>query len=231
MTMDEIITDKTKSKRKHNSSKYYYANLSVKKHLVEVILMNLTEVKGIKEPMEVFGYTSSKTAQFRSIYQESCELDIQKNAQYGHKAGAAASFRKNWAKACEELRYLVKIAKIVLRTEPQKMDKLKLNSKTGRKIADILTYMELFYTQCFEDEQILLRLSGCGYNLERLTECRESYLAARTSYTHYCTATSEATEATRLRDLKVAELDRWVSEYNSFFKIATAQGLIERLRV
>lgn len=221
------IDDKEVEKKNHNkiTDKYKYnkACIGMKLDFGYSVIYDLTDNVDNMEIMQTVGYDQAKIANFITIYKTTKNaVDLQR-IKLNDSIFAQVDFKKLLAISKDELRYLCKVAKIALRDHPQKIDKLKLNTKRGVSIADVLTFMENLYSQILNDSEILDLLSAFNYKKERISAFYNNYILTREAYKNYCTISSEAIESTRVRDLQMVEFNKWMLDYYTLFKVAYQQ--------
>lgn len=224
---ENFVENKQNETIKHNkiSDRYKYnrGNLASKLLYGSTIISLLHEEIQLIKIMDSVGYDQGKIAAFTTVYETALKMVLAQNSKQTDCFNAHLEFKNLFAQSKDELRYLCKVAKIALRNDPQKIDKLKLNTKRGVSIADVFTFMENVYSQILNDSEILDLLSAFNYKKERISAFYSNYIATREAYKNYCTISSEAIESTRVRDLKMAELTAWMMDYYTLSKVAHAQ--------
>jgi hypothetical protein len=214
--LDPLIVQISKFAR----DKYILGNISDKVFLAERITADLNNNPDIQNIMIRVGYLPEKIARFSSVYNIAVENIIIQQKKQSDRDRSYDVFKKLYDASKKDFSYLIKIAKIALADEPKKCDSLQLAQKRGRSIADNFTYMDLFYSIILNDSQIIELVSAYGYHFERINKFYADYLKTRETYKNYRLEFSEAVESTRIRDLKIKELDSWVYEYFKLIKIA-----------
>jgi len=227
--MTEIINSKDNNElnssvkyKKSRRHKYTQGKIADKLDITNEVLFHLLNNLGVQIAMLPYGYHQEKITALNQIYEKTRDAHSLVTAKYGEKIGAYEDFSKEFAQTKKDFQYLVKIAKIALRDYPQKMDNLQLKGKKGRSIADIFTYLEHFYTITLKDSEILQLLAQFSYLPERIEGFYNAFLSTREAYKTYCMQNSAAVEATRMRDMYILELDKWMYEYFALSKIAAA---------
>jgi len=207
---------------KHLRVKYTKGKREDKLLISNIILSLLLGDQNEASVMPKFGYLPEKIGQFNQIVQEAHQFSSEVAKEHGDKTVIYARFKNLFETAKQDFKYLQKAAGLALRNLPKKMDDLCLKSKRGNSIADIFIYQEFFYSLALSDEEILAALALYGYPKERLSKFYASLLECKEAYKAYTTQHSAAVEATRIRDLKIKELDSWMYEYFTMAKIASA---------
>lgn len=229
--VDTIIKiDKIKIKsyyhKKHTeASKYYFGKLDTKISHSNRAIQYLTTEDNYQKRMIAYGYSEKKVQEFAKIQINAAQSIFEQNRLLAEKTGASCEYKKQIKKAVTDFRFIVKIAKIALRNELKKGEQLKLYTARGKSIIDTFAFMENFYVQTIADSQIQTQLAIYGYSLERILSCQESYLSAKAAYQKYGIACTESNEATRIQKQRIAELDKWMSEYYALAKIAAEYSI------
>jgi len=83
--------------------------------------------------------------------------------------------------------------------------------------------MQTFYDNA-ADREIYDALGKFGFSAERIENYRASFVTARDAHNTFIIEDSQAVEATRIRDEKMAVLDEWMMDYYSIAKIALANA-------
>jgi hypothetical protein len=173
--------------------------------------------------MHEFSYSDEKIDRFHTTYTVALETHTSQQKEFGDKTGAYADFEKLFSLAKEEYGTLRKLAKIALKNNPQMLDQLGLNKNKVKDIAGIFSEMQRFYDIALKEREIIEALSQFSYSEKKINQCRESFVAAGDAQIVYYKENSEAVEATRVRDAKMADLDVWMGEFYAICKIALAQ--------
>jgi len=206
-------------------SKTNYHNGTTGDRLVfaQRVTYSLNHDPDIQRMMEPLGYDQNKINLFTSVFNTALNAHAAQQKEYSDKTGSYAIFEKNYKKAKTDLSCLIKVAKVALKDDRQKIDLLNLNGKKGDSISDVFTFMSRLYINLEGDNDLLNKMAVFGYNIPRVKACRDSFLTAQTQYTTYLKEHSEAVEATKFRDEKMAELNEWMYDYYALAKVAYLQ--------
>lgn len=206
-----------------SKTKYHLAKVGAKIIYAEFIIIALNKSSNLQQIMQTVSYTKEKIAKFSLVYEEAYQANYDQNMKQADKTSAYRTFRNSFAVAKDDLFYICKIAKVALRSNPQKIDLLQLKVKREHSIVAYFSFMENFYSQALNDEMIIQIMSVYGYHRERINDCYRNYQQALADYKTYLLKNTESVEATRQRDLKIAVLNEWMLEYYSLHKIAFAK--------
>lgn len=206
-------------------SKTNYHNGTIGDCLVfaQRVTYGLNNDPDIRRMMEPVGYDQFKINAFTTVYEAALNAHAAQQKEYSDKTGSYAEFEKIYKKAKTDLSCLIKVAKVALKNDRQKVDLLNLNGKKGYSVSDVFTYMSRLYINLEGDSNLLDKMAVYGYNINRVAACRNSFLNAQTQYNKYLKENSEAVEATKFRDERMAELDEWMYDYYALAKVAYLQ--------
>jgi len=208
--------------RKSKKMNYHTATISKKIFLAERETTLLSTNQTTRRIMQPFGYNDEKIADFVRVYKETEAAQVLQNKEMGEKAGAFAEFEKLFSVAKTQMHYLSKVAKLALRNNEHaiKMLRLNVNKKEYRTIDAMLGFMNNFYQNALREKDVYETLAKYNYSKETLENYRDLYVKCMDTNTRLSKESADATEATRVRDAKLAILDDWMFEYYGFLKIA-----------
>jgi len=217
---------KFKTRKKKDYSKYYNNSMQEKLSIAFRTLEFLKISEDLRKLMESVGYDKDKITLLIEVVETASDAVNNQHLLQAEMHEAYRLFLIDFTSAQLELRYLLKVVKVALRDDLQKMEILQINTKRGKSKADYFTFMDSFYNQLLADAEILDKLAIYGYPKDRVISCFKIVLAAKTGYGIYIKAKAVSTEATRIQKQKIAEIDKWMSEYNTLSKVAEAQKLL-----
>lgn len=201
-------------------NKYKTGSDSDKLFISEKIIYGLKNTISVQEIMKLVGYHEQKIAVFSGVYESALALYINHQKRQSDKLISHDNFIKLYDAVKNDFRFMLKVAKLALKNQPHKADKLQLSAKYGKSIADVFTSMEVFYTKTLEDSEIIDAFSAFGYHAERINGLYKNFKLCFENYKKYGTDHAEAVESTRVKNLKIKELDGWVLEYFTLVKVA-----------
>lgn len=170
--------------------------------------------------MATVGYTPEKIESFREVYKVASTAHLLQQKETSDKLNAYLEFEELFKASKSELHYLCKVARVAFKDHPAIVNELNLNKKKGRSMADILRYMESFYTHVLDNRDILHILDSFCYPESRLITFRDNYNKSKTAYEKYGKDTALSVEVTRVRNQKMEELDEWMYDYYALRKVA-----------
>jgi len=201
-------------------SKYIRGTIPVRLNLAGRETDSLNNDPEVRIRMAVYGYNDNKIVNFTSIFQQALAANNRQVKEFGEKTAAYAQFDKLFAKVKTEFSIIKKIAKIALRNQVLKTDQLGLGRKYGKDIPSVFSAMQAFYNNAIEDDSVLVPLSEFGFDKNKVAQFQNNFLTAQKKYDQYYKEQSEAVEATRIRDDKMAILDEWMMDYYTIAKFA-----------
>lgn len=173
----------------------------------------------IRRILADYGYTQQRIEEFVAVYEAAVAAQSKQQKEFGDQTGAYARFEQGFVLAKQNFSAIRKIAKIALRYNAQKIKQLGLNDKYGKSIGSVFDAMQTFYDNT-DDNEIYAALAKFGFTAERIENYRAGFVTARKAHNAFIIEDSEAVEATRIRDEKMAILDEWMMDYYSISKIA-----------
>jgi len=175
----------------------------------------------IRRILADYGYDQQRIEEFVAVYEAAVGAQSKQQKEFGDQTGAYARFENFLSMAKKNFSAIRKIAKIALRYNAQKIKQLGLNDKYGKSIGSVFDAMQTFYDNA-ADGEIYAAFAKFGFTAERIENYRAGFVAARKAHNAFIIEDSEAVEATRIRDEKMAVLDEWMMDYYSISKIALA---------
>jgi len=183
---------------------------------------SLLQNPAIRSIMADYGYDDEKINSFVAIYNDAIIAQNRQQREFGDKVGASVEFDKLFSIAKMNFSTIRKITKIALRDDAQKATQLGLYGQSSKSIGAIFDSMQTFYDNMIDDEQVCAKLAEFGFNRDKINKFRDNFIAARIKRNAFIKEDSEAVEATRIRDEKMAILDDWMMDYYTISKIAFA---------
>lgn len=205
---------------KKNKTEYYLADNDKKLFMANEELYNLQNNWTTIRIMKNFGYDAQKIADFAVIYEQAHEASLHKSNGFVDKVIANREFKKLFAEKKKKLSYLIRIARVVFELEAETLSLLQLDRRQARTVIGQLDFMDHFYQQLLEHQDLAGRLAPLGYPPEVLLAYRTEYQGLRIAFNNLSSSSAAAQEATRERNRKMEELNQWMREYYTFAKIA-----------
>jgi len=209
--------------RKMPSTKYsdntIPARLDMAKRETDLVLTD----SEIRHLLGGYGYTQEKIDRFVVAYREAVAAQSRQRLEFGDKVGAYSDFDKIFTKAKTNFSAIRKIAKIALKDNDQKASQIVLDKRVPKIISALFDMMQTFYDNSCEDEVFCAAMAEYGFDKGKIAKYHDSFIKARDKHNLFLKEDSEAVEATRIRDDKMAILDEWMMEYYTISKIAFAE--------
>lgn len=201
-------------------TKYYLASVESKLQMSDKELHYLKNNPTTIRLMSAYGYDAQKIAAFNAVNEEARAANHLKHNGFVDKVVANSEFKKQFAGIKKQIAYLIRIARVVFEQEAEILNLLQLNGRQKRSVLEQLDFMDHFYQHLLTQPALAERLAVFGYPPATLLVYQEEYRAARTAFNNLSRDSVDAKEATRVRNQKMAELDKWMREYYTFAKIA-----------
>lgn len=200
---------------------YWQSSVPVRLDMAKRETFSLLTNREIRRILEQYSYTEEKINRFVAAYDAAVAAQSRQQKEFGDKVGAYDDFEKIFIKAKENFSAIRKIAKVALRNHSQKANQIGLYQKGSKSIPVIFHTMQEFYDN-INDPEILSIMAEYGYNADRIANNRADFIKSRDAYNLFVREDSEAVDATKIRDIKMAALDDWMMDYYAIAKVALA---------
>ena len=200
---------------------YWKSSVPIRLDMAQRELYSLTTNEDIRKIFADYSYDQEKINQFVAAYDAARDAQNLQQKEFGDKVGAYDDFEKIYCQAKEDYSTIRKIAKVALRNHPKIANQLGLYDRTGKSVGAIFDAMQIFYNNA-DDSEFYAVMAKYGYNETRINHIKEIYIQANAARNLFFREDSEAVDATRIRDEKMAILDDWMMDYYSIAKVALA---------
>jgi hypothetical protein len=180
---------------------------------------------GIKDPiisgrMNCYGYTREKMKQASLMHQEMEHVNRQNHLKHGDYDNFKNKLRKS--KKAFHKAYMVDLefARIALARQPLLLDRVGASGRRQKAVAAYFLEAEWFYHALAEDESLLKKMAVYGYTKETILQRQKEIEKIYRLMEQKIRASGEAQHSTQIRNRKLRELDRWVSEYKKVARLA-----------
>jgi hypothetical protein len=184
----------------------------------QVLIDNAISNEEIFKAMAEYGYSKDKLTYAKTLQEEVVKLHNKQKKEYGEQIESTGELDKAQTKANKAYMKSLKIAREALQNHP-KSAALMLHGERKQTIAGWLEQADAFYTNLTGDNALLTEMSDVGYSKAKL----ETEYALVKDVTAKAAAqkkeTGEAQESTEKRDVKMNELDKWVSKYRNIARV------------
>jgi hypothetical protein len=178
----------------------------------------------IKDALSDFGFDESKLQVGKKLYDEMQDLFNKQKKEYGEQYEATEETQKAWEKADVAYIKTLKVARIALQNSVKADNAMMINGQRSRTLSGWLVQAEAFYKNLTSDEGLMNEMTKFGYTVEKLNAEYALVKDVVEKNLKQKKETGEAQEATEIRDKKIEELDRWLSDYRAIVKIALSDN-------
>lgn len=185
-----------------------------------VMIENALTDDEVRRALTGYGYHEEKLMAGKRLYDEVTALHNAQKKAYGERMAATAEFLDCRKKANEQYMKALKVARAAFKDDPKADRALMLRGDRKQSFSEWLEQAQVFYENILKDSDLLNTFSGYGYSPDRLR--REAALLEQAVIKSFAQKqkTGEAQEATALRDNKLDELARWISDLQAVVKVA-----------
>ena len=173
----------------------------------------------ISDEVADFGYTREKLNEGNTLLEETTVLIVKQGDEYADQKHADGDFMS--LRSSLETRFTKdkKLAKIALEDEPILLKvNLGVNSYPAENYPEWMSELNLFYNNALKSSEIMGAFAELNITAEKLKAQQRDIATLKTLKLNQKKEMGEAQVATKVRDKKIAELDKWAKKYK---KVAT----------
>jgi hypothetical protein len=188
----------------------------------QVMIENSVSDPAVKAALANYGYTEEKLLAGKTMYVEATALQNAQKKEYGEQAAATAELNDIWETADQQYMKTLKVARVAFK-ENVKADKAAmLFGSRKRSLSGWLEQAQAFYTNIQNDSELMNDLSQYGYSPTKLEQEIGLINQVAAKNNEQKKEVGEAQKATQVRDKKIDELSKWVSDLRAVAKVALA---------
>lgn len=170
--------------------------------------------------LSVFGYTEEKLNAGKQLQEEAQDLVNQQKTEYGEQYQASEDFYAAWDTADKAYMRTLKVARVAFRGNDKAATSLMLNGDRGDKFSEWLEQAQSFYQNLLANQDLASAMAEFGYDTAKLESENALVEAAVQANATQEQEKGEAQDSTKIRDAKLAEMDRWMLDYKEIAKVA-----------
>jgi len=184
------------------------------------LLNNILNTADIAAELLNFGYTPDRLKSGLSLVAEVTELNNKQQAEYADQYQASETFEKAFNKSYKAYIRDIKIARIAFNENTDARIALMLDGTRKQVYSGWLKQANAFYTNLLNSKELLATIAVFSIKADQLeAEFKDMKELADLSSSHQ-KEKGEAVNATKVRDEKMMELDKFISELTRICKIA-----------
>ena len=198
------------------------------KSIAQRLLDAETAIKGtlnnppILSAVSPFGYDQTRMEAGLALYDEARLLTELQNKEYGEQYKATAELEALRAEATIAYGHALKIARIAFENDKAARQALLLDGPRKKRISDWLDQTRNFYNNLLRSPDFLAVMANYNYPQAKLAAEGAVVEEVQTKHELQNKEGGEAQKATKLRDAKLAALDKWVATYKKVAEVALA---------
>ena len=186
----------------------------------QVAIDNALGDTGILNALTVYGYNSAKINAGKALLTSAQELVNKQKAEYGEQYEASEKVEKAWDEADEEYMKTVKVARIALKDDVKAQTSLMLSGKRKATLSGWIEQADAFYSNLTKDTTLMNKMSAFGYNTTKLNTESALVKKVKDANLEHEKEKGDAQDATQKRDIKIEELDAWMSDFKGIAYVA-----------
>jgi len=177
----------------------------------------------IGEPMAAFGYDRRKMEILGALYADASKAHNTQVIENGEKTESYAIFKKYYEIIHNDFSRLRKIARIVFKREPAKLEKIVAAAVKKLSINGSMLQIKTCYENLLNSSDLLNAFAQHGITVEVINGYYSTFQEAERTYVAYKKELGEAQDSTESRDAKIDALYDFLSDFIGFAKIAFAE--------
>lgn len=167
-----------------------------------------------------YGYTEDRFKEGLDLLDEADGLSRKKAVDYGERMEASAEFSRAWATANVVYSKTLKLARIALGDNPKSVAALRLMGARKQSFSGWYDQAGTFYENVLGDKRFVDGLAVFGYTKEKLKGEKKTIDDVMGKFTAHASESGSAQASTAACELKLKELDSWVSDLRGVCEVA-----------
>ena len=186
----------------------------------QVAIDNALGDSGILTALTTYGYNTTKINAGKTLLTSAQELFNKQKVEYGEQYEASEKVEKAWDEADKAYMKAIKVARVALKDNVKAQASLMLSGERKRTLSGWLEQADAFYTNLIKDTDLMNKMSEYGYNATKLNNELALVKSVKDVNLEQEKEKGEAQDATKKRDAKMDELDRWMSDFKEIAFVA-----------
>ena len=197
-------------------------NIDKRIYKAKLAVTNAKKHPEIAARLILFKYDNERMNEGDQFCTDARKLYVRQVAKNGDQHGATAKIKECRSKASSAHSQTYKVSKIVFKDDSGAQTSLGLRGRRLQSLSGWLPQTLYFYVNLLGDEDFINRMAYFGYDRDKLEAEYVLVKAVEEAVLEQKTAKGKAQNATKERDAKVAEMDRWMSDFRAIAKMALA---------
>jgi hypothetical protein len=169
-----------------------------------------------------FGYDQTRMEAGLALFDEARLLTELQGKEYGEQYKATSTLEQTQAQADVAYRAALKIARVAFEGDDSARKALLLNGVRKKSMSGWLEQTRHFYNNLLRSPAFLAIMAAYNYPQAKLEAEAAMVEAVQTTHELQNKERGEAQAATKRRDAKLAEMDKWVAAYKKVAEVALA---------
>ncbi len=181
----------------------------------------------------VFGYSELVMQEGRVLVEEVKILNQHQDLKYGEQKAATQRVRELWGEAKRKYADLISFCRLAMRNDTLAIRALNLDGQRKESLTGWLKEANSFYGNLIESAEFQGKLARFNITEEIISEHREALEELNAAVTQQDKEMGDAQESTKLRDIKLDEMEEWIHDFTVVARIALAdeQQWLEKLGI
>ena len=167
-----------------------------------------------------YGYDAARLGEGRSLWAVVDGLAKKQVANYGGQYDATQSFEKAWTAANSAYMKTLKVSRVAFGGDAGAVAALKLYGPRMQTISGWMDQATTLYANLASDARLSAGLVRFGYSAAKLEVEKALVEDLRLEIQAQAQKTGDAQSTTAARDVKLRELDTWISDFRTICRVA-----------
>ena len=167
-----------------------------------------------------YGYDAARLEEGRSLWAIVDGLTKKQVADYGRQYEATQSYEKAWTMAHAAYMKTLKVSRVAFGGDAGAVAALKLYGPRMQTIAGWMDQATTLYANLASDARLSAGLTRFGYSAAKLEVEKALVEDLRLEIQAQAQKTGDAQSTTAARDVKLRELDTWISDFRTICRVA-----------
>jgi hypothetical protein len=197
-------------------------NLKLSNLILEAKIMieNVIPDKKIRTVLANFGYDEAKLSSGKALLEEMQRIINMQKKKYRNQYEAGRETWKSWEKANAIYMRTLKVARVALQNNAKAESALMLYGDRKKNLSGWLSQTKTFYENLMGDADLMNEMHKIGCTMERLNEEYGFVKDVMVKNLLQKKETNEAQEAAEMRNKKIDEFYKWISNFRAIAKVA-----------
>ena len=189
-----------------------------------IVIDNSIQNQDILDAVTIFGYDLPRLQAALALYGTVIDLVAAQRKEYGEQYEATNTLQAAWDTADLAYKRTLKISRLVFKGNDEARNSLQLSGSRKLSLGGWIEQAMFFYKALLENPAFIAAMTPYSYDQPKLEAENALVQAVINARSKQNTERGQAQEATKARDVKMDELDRWIAEYKVVAEVALADS-------